>query len=150
MVAKRAWSVWIAGAALAIWPALVSAEPIEQSCRLLDVMANNQADEVETLMTEVAARWPALNRVAAIERLQELLATAPFVDGSVYRTARLGEDLEEHLVVLRLAAGELAGARLLYEWTPTGPALTVFDFKQEFPELITGQLLPQSEPLACP
>lgn len=101
------------------------------------------------MMTEFADRWTDANRIGAIESLTSMVTPEPFAGGAVYRIAKFGEDLEEHLIVLRLATGEVAGMRLLYEWTPDGLKLTTMDFKRRFPDMIATQILMPPEPIDC-
>jgi hypothetical protein len=124
--------------------------PLAQSCRLLDIMGGNRTEAVAPALAELAARWPEENRSAAVAQISRMVAEIAFSGGNVYEIGRLGEDLVEHLVVLRLAAGETAGMRLSYEWTPDGLALTRLDLKLDY---ATGLGLPipaRAEPLACP
>lgn len=127
-----------------------AADPVASTCRFLDVVSGNKVDEVDALMADLGSRWVDSSRAGAIESLTTLLTQSKFAGGNVYRIAQLGEDLEEHLVVLRLERGEVAGARLLYEWTPDGLALTTMEFKRKFSEMIASQFAQQPEPVACP
>lgn len=113
----------------------VVAAPQEDSCTLLDIIGGNKTTEVEVALTEMADRWLTQSRVAVVEQLQQILAPAPFIGGSVYRVAKLGDDLEEHIMLLRLRRGEIVGVRLRYEWTPDGLKLTGFDLKEKIDEL---------------
>lgn len=126
------------------------AAPLEDSCRVLAVIGQNNAAGVEDMMIELADRWTDENRKAATLSLKAMLAPAPFVGGSVYRIAKIGDDLEEHLLVLRLSAGEIAGMRLLYEWTPDGLKLTSLDFKRRYGDIIAAQIMMSPEPIGCP
>lgn len=135
---------------LCLWCQAAQAVPAEDSCRILSVIGQNNAAGVEDLMIDLADRWTEVNRTGAIESLKSMLEPAPFAGGSVYRIARIGEDLEEHLIILRLSAGEVAGMRLLYEWTPEGLKLTSLDFKRRFADMIATQVMMPPEPIACP
>lgn len=127
-----------------------SADAVQTSCRFLEVMSQNRIDEVdETLMT-FADRWVDESRQNATTQLSSLLDSRPFIGGSMYRVARLGEDFEQHVLVLRLEAGETAGMRLTYEWTPDGLALTGIDFKRNLEELTIAPFSTTPEPLSCP
>lgn len=121
--------VGLAGAAPVI------AAPQEDSCALLDIIGSNKTTEVETALTEMADYWLPQSRVAVIEQLQQFLTPAPFIGGSVYRVAKLGDDLEEHVMLLRLRRGEVVGVRLRYEWTSDGLKLTGLDLKDKIDEL---------------
>jgi hypothetical protein len=126
------------------------AAPVEDSCRVLAVIGQNDTAKVEEVMIELADRWTEANRTGAIETLKAMLDPAPFSGGSVYRIAKIGDDLEEHLVVLRLSEGEIAGMRLLYEWTPDGLKLTSLDFKRRYADIISAQIMMPPEPIDCP
>lgn len=139
------WAVWLGMSACA-----VAATPDEQSCRLLAVIGGNKVDEIEAAVTELAGKWTDTNRAGAVTSLKGLMAPAPFAGGSVYRIARLGDDLEEHLIILRLKEGEIAGMRMLYEWSPDGLVLTTMDFKRRYPDIIGTQILATPERIACP
>jgi hypothetical protein len=127
-----------------------AAAPQEQTCQFLKVMGSNSANEIGPMMDALAARWVPESRDGAKDSLEGLIEQYGFNGGTAYRIAVLGEDAEEHLVVLRLTNGEIAGARLLYEWTPDGLQLTTMDFKRKFSEIIATQFLQLPEPLACP
>lgn len=136
--------VVLAGAAPAV------AAPQEDSCALLDIIGGNKATEVEASLTEMADRWLTKSRIAVIEQLQQILTPAPFVGGSVYRVAKLGDDLEEHIMLLRLRPGEIVGVRLRYEWTPDGLKLTGLDLKQKIDELSVLNFGGAPVEIACP
>lgn len=129
---------------------VAAAAPQEQTCQFLKVMGSNSAEEIGPMMDSLAARWVASSRDGAKDSLAGLIEQYGFNGGTAYRIAKLGEDAEEHLVVLRLKNGEIAGARLLYEWTPEGLQLTTMDFKRKFSEMIATQFLQPPEPLPCP
>lgn len=126
------------------------ADPAQDSCHFLAVVGGNQPEGVGPLLGNIAAKWIPESRSRAVATLTDLMSKQRFAGGSVYRIARLGEDLEEHLVLLRLDGGELAGARLLYEWTPDGIRLTTLDFQRKYAEIIARPFLMAPEPIACP
>ena len=122
----------------------------DQSCRLLGVLGGNRTGDIAPALADIAARWPEPNRAAAVERMTGLLGQIAFAGGNVYEIGRLGEDLVEHLVVLRLADGETAGMRLSYEWTPEGLSLTTLDLKLDYMTELGLTIPVRAEPLACP
>ncbi|MEO0567348.1 MAG: hypothetical protein AAF066_06425 [Pseudomonadota bacterium] len=138
-------------ASLAMFPATnVFANAQSISCRLLDVMSQNKVSEVEGAVSEFSNRWLAESREGAIKQLTSLLEPLPFVGGSLHRIAKLGEDFEEHVMLLRLREGEVAAMRLRYEWSPGGPALTGIDFKRKIADLSTVSFIGVPEEITCP
>jgi len=131
-------------------PNIVLANPTDTSCRLLEIIGQNQATEIRNAMNSYAKNWNAPSRNAVISRLENLLAEPVFAGGSVYRVGKLGDDFEEHLLVLRLTKGEVSGARLLYEWTPDGIALTKLEVKGNLAEITENGFLQAPEILECP
>ena len=123
---------------------------VEQSCRLLAVLGGNQAEQVAPTLADLAARWVEENRVGVSQRLSGMLAEVSFAGGNVYQLGRLGDDLVEHLVVLRLEDGETAGLQLVYEWTPDGLALTRLNFKLDYASEPGITRPARLEPEACP
>lgn len=140
----------IAAVLAALPAASASADPLSISCRLLDVMSQNKADEVEGAVSEFAARWLEEAREGAINQLTSLLTPQPFVGGSLHRIAKLGDDFEEHVMLLRLRPGEVAAMRLRYEWTPDGLTLTGIDFKRKIGDLSTVSFVGVPEEITCP
>lgn len=136
--------------ALCAFPDVAQADPIDTSCRLSEIIGQNQATEVHDAMEIFARNWVAPSRVAVISRLEGLLKKPVFAGGSVYRVAKLGEDFEEHLLVLRLRKGEVSGARLLYEWTPDGLALTNLEIKGNLYEITRSGFMQSPEIIECP
>lgn len=124
--------------------------PTQMSCLLGDVLGQNRADDVRQTLTPMTPSWPDENRDAAIEQLEGLLQAPSFAGANVYLVGKLGEDLEAHLLVMRLARGEVAGALLRYEWAPDGFILTGMDFKSDINKLIEINFLQQPELLSCP
>lgn len=130
-------------------PAVAPANPELTSCKMLEVLSQNQIEEVEPTINDFAARWLPESRDGAITQLTELLTTQPFVGGSAHRIAKLGSDLEEHIVLLRLRLGEVAAMRLRYEWTPDGLSLAGMDFKRKVADLTTLSFLSVPEEIVC-
>lgn len=128
------------------------ADPQADSCRFLDVVATNRSEAVPDLIEAIGAAWTATNRAALTEKFTAITKGIPMQGGSVWRVARFGEDLEEHLLLLRLTSGELAGMRLRYEAAVTGaPRLVAIAFEREVPALYKGGALPATaEALSCP
>jgi len=146
-------SVFVAGAVFAalLSGGMANADvALAQSCRLLAIMGGNAVNQVEPTMNELTARWPEQNRAAAVEQISRMLAQISFAGGNVYEIGRLGEDRAEHLVVVRLAAGETAGMRLSYEWTAEGLALTQLDLKLDYIKDLGLQIPARAEPEPCP
>jgi len=126
------------------------ADPQDQSCALLTVLGDNAVLGTEVAIDDLAARWAPQTRAAAQESLGALVAQNLFAGGTAYRLARFGDDLEEHLLLLRLRGGEVAAIRLIYEWAPDGPTLTVLDFKRRYTELPPAPYSATPQPLDCP
>ena len=130
-------------------PGAASADPGQVSCRILAVVGGNQSNEVSGLVDDIAQRWTPKNRDAAKASLTQLVGTLEFVGGAVFRVSQFGEEAEEHLVFLRLAAGEVAGFRVLYQWTPEGMALVTLNFQRTVADLLAQPIAQRPEPLAC-
>lgn len=130
-------------------PTISAANPQDISCRMLDAMSNNRAAELNPMLEEVGSRWVPQSREGASEQLTKLLEAEPFVGGSLFRIAKLGDDFEEHIMLLRLGVGEVAGMRLRYEWTPDGLTLTGIDFKRQIGELSTVSFIGAPEEITC-
>ena len=128
----------------------VSASPIESSCLFLKVLGGNDASSVTAMVDEIASAWPEGNRSEASAALTNVLKELEFAGGSIWQIAKLGEDLEEHLVILRLSKGEVSSARLLYQWSPDGLALAGLDFQRQYPQIISKQFLQTPQPVECP
>ena len=126
-----------------------AAEPAADTCRILDVTGGNKVDEVAPLIVALATRWTPENRARAIETLQALLRDVRFDGGNAYVVARLGEDYEDHVLALRIVGGELAAARLTYEWTPDGMRLTVLNFQRRISALFPVGMPLAAEPIDC-
>ena len=130
-------------------PTVAAANPQAISCRVLDAMANNLGSEIKPILEEIGSRWIPQSRDGAAEQLTKLLETDPFVGGSLFQIAKLGDDFEEHIMLLRLEVGEVAGMRLRYEWTPDGLTLTGIDFKRQIGELSTVSFIGTPKPINC-
>lgn len=130
-------------------PAMAQMSATEMSCRLSSLVAENRSADVGATIRPITPSWTESSRDAAIRQLEEVLRTPTFAGGTVYRIARLGEDLEEHLLVFRLIKGEVAGARVLYEWAPDGPVLTGMDFKSDISLLMQQPFLQEPEIVDC-
>jgi hypothetical protein len=84
----------------------------------------------------LADRWAPKSRENAISTLQSLVRELQFDGGNAYVVAKLGEDYEDHILAIRLQAGEVAAARLTYEWTPDGLRLTAMNFRRRITEML--------------
>ena len=148
---ERILAATIAGvvAAMTSGPALADAA-LEQSCQMLAVLGGNQVEEVAPTLGRLAGRWPEQNITGATEQLTQMLGQIAFAGGNVYELGRLGDDLVEHLIVLRLAEGETAGMQLSYEWTPEGLALTRMDFKLNYTTELGLEIPIGAAPESCP
>lgn len=142
-------SITLFAALFAVLPTFAAANPQEVSCRLFDAMSNNKMVEINPILDDVGSRWLPQSREGAKEQLSTLLESQPFVGGSLHRIAKLGDDFEEHIMLLRLKIGEVAGMRLRYEWTPDGLTLTGIDFKRQIGELSTVSFIGPPETINC-
>lgn len=135
---------------LILVPSTAYANPVEFTCGLLSAIGGNNPDAVAPALEVMTSRWSEENRSTAVNRMETLAAGGVFAGGNVYRIAALGEDLEEHIVILRLKAGEVSGLRLRYEWTPDGSRLVSFEAKRQFNELMAAPAMQPPEPISCP
>lgn len=136
-------------ATLFAFPAYGQPSPSEDSCEILDLIGQNRSGEVREVILPKTDTWSPASREALIVRLEELLLETRFNGGAVYSAGKLGNNFEEHLLILRLAAGEIAGARLSYEWTPSGLSLTNLVFKSDLTELMAQPFLQDPEEIRC-
>lgn len=127
----------------------LKASPNKASCLFLKVLGNNDTASVRSMMEEIAYTWPEANRTEATKTLIKVLSELDFAGGFIWQIAKLGEDIEEHLVILRLAKGEVGGARLLYQWSPDGLALTGIEFERRYAELVSTQVLQTPQAVHC-
>ncbi|MBT8476228.1 MAG: hypothetical protein KJO78_12225 [Alphaproteobacteria bacterium] len=125
------------------------ADPAEDSCRLLSVTSENRAADIEPLLNELASRWAPNSRNNAIETLTSLVRDIQFDGGNAYVVAKLGEDYEDHILAIRMKNGELAAARLTYEWTPDGMQLSVMNFKRRMSEMLPVGMPITGERIDC-
>ncbi len=126
------------------------AAPTEDSCTLLAAVGGNDPEAVTEALNGIASRWTEEGRERAIDQMTAIASGNVFAGGNVYRTLVLGADLEEHLVVLRLRTGEVAGMLLRYEWTSDGLRLVALEAKRQVTELIGTRALTDPDPVPCP
>ena len=88
------------------------------------------------MVNEIAPRFDAAKRQRATETLRTLAEGSPFNGGSAWSVVELGDDLVEHLVLFRLKAGEIAGSRLRYEWSPNGLSLINIEVHRQYADYI--------------
>lgn len=142
-------SLWATALCISAVATHVQAAPLDSSCMVLDVIGGNKTNESSPLVSKLAPHWSAKNRDGLTEQLDKLLANLKFAGGSVYRTAILGDDLEEHLIILRLHQGEVAGMLLRYEWSPAGMKLITMEFERKYADYIDTQMLQKPKKLDC-
>lgn len=126
------------------------ADPVADTCAIAQALGGNARLEINAAIDSIAERWSPENRAAAKSRFGEFAAEGLFAGASAYRMIRFGDDLEEHLVLLRLRGGEVAAVRLIYEWTSEGPRMTVLDFKRRYSELSPAPYPAMPEAISCP
>ncbi|MEM8795286.1 MAG: hypothetical protein AAGE61_06945 [Pseudomonadota bacterium] len=125
------------------------AQPTNQSCAVLSALGSNQKLGVASAIDEAAPHWPTINREKLIETLQALLDSLQFNGGNVYRVAFFEGNLEEHLVLLRLKEGEVAGMRMRYEWAPDGMKLVTLKFERKYDAYARQPFSQTPELLTC-
>lgn len=130
-------------------PAFGQTSPTEVSCEILDLIGQNRSGKVQEVLVAKTASWNPASRDGLVERLEALLLETSFSGGTLYGAGKLGNDFEEHLLLLRLAKGEIAGARLSYEWTPVGLTLTNLEFKSDLHELMAQPFLSAPVAIRC-
>lgn len=125
------------------------AGPTERSCQLLAAIGGNSPAAIEVALRDSVRHWPEANRSKLIERLQKLVGELKFAGGNVYRIAKFGDDIEEHLLVLRLAKGEVAGMRIRYEWGPKEMTMVTVKFERVYENYVKDQFLPSALKIDC-
>ncbi|NNK68125.1 MAG: hypothetical protein HKO95_15475 [Rhodobacteraceae bacterium] len=81
--------------------------------------------------------------------MTSLVRDIQFDGGNAYVVAKLGEDYEDHILAIRMKTGELAAARLTYEWTPDGMQLSVMNFKRRMSEMLPVGMPITGERIDC-
>ena len=127
----------------------VAANPVEHSCHFLEVMGNNRVGDVQSMMGSIAPEFSQDRVSQAVSQFETLLRGSIFDGGSAWLVGKLGDDLEEHLIILRLSEGEVAGARLRYEWSADAPKLASIEFKRQFAEYAAQPFLQALERIDC-
>ncbi|WP_422040137.1 hypothetical protein [Roseibium sp.] len=125
------------------------ATPHDTSCGLLDALGSNNIDAIESSLNDAASSWLPESKAAAAQSLTKLAADVAFNGGTVYQVTELGDDLVEHLVVLRLSKGDVHGMVLRYTWSPEGLSLTGMDYKQKLEDLRLLALSTPAVRLSC-
>ncbi|WP_425091756.1 hypothetical protein [Tropicimonas sp. S265A] len=125
------------------------ADTTDKTCRFLEVIGSNDGASVSAMLDDIAPNFSAERRSSASQSLEALVSSPIFNGGSAWRIAALGNDLEEHLVILRLTEGEVAGGRLRYEWSPDGLALVSLEFQRQYAEYTSAGFLMTPEPITC-
>ena len=126
-----------------------SADPATDTCRLLAAIGGNDPNAVELALKDIGARWPEENVNRAIAQMKTVASGDVFVGGNAYLISKLGDDMEEHLVVLRLKAGEISAMRLRYEWTPDGLKLVNLETKRSITDILRNSYVLQSPQVDC-
>ncbi|GAB4519493.1 MAG: hypothetical protein Kow00133_05270 [Amphiplicatus sp.] len=126
-----------------------AATPLAKSCAMLNVIGADRTDGLAPLFAELGAHWPKKNREDLVDRLTELLGALDFAGGNVYLLNKFSDDLEEHLLLLRLAGGEVAGMRLRYEWTPEGMKLIKVNFERKYEDYVLNAAGGSFQKLSC-
>ncbi|MEM6577134.1 MAG: hypothetical protein AAF678_01460 [Pseudomonadota bacterium] len=125
------------------------ADPTTNTCRFLDVMGSNNVVELADTLAEIAPRFSEDRNEQAAQQLGTVLEASPFIGGSAWRVVKFGEDIEEHLVLIRLKEGEVAGARLRYEWTAQGLSMVNLEVQRKYAEFTALQFTQAPERLDC-
>ena len=127
----------------------LSADPVQDSCMFLNVLGQNDASAVDAMIDGVATRWTPENRETATQQISVLASGNSFAGGNLYVVSKLGDDLEDHLIILRLKTGEVSGVLLRYEWSPDGLTLVNLDIKRRIGELLPTRILGIREAVQC-
>lgn len=131
-------------------PQTVLANPVDQSCQILKVIGDNDAAAVTELVETISDRWSEESRQQAVGQLTNLASAGAFAGGSLYRLSKLGDDLEDHLILLRLRQGGLSAMWLRYEAGPGGMRVGVLDINRRVSQLVPDRALGMLEPVECP
>lgn len=126
-----------------------AANPMKDTCSMLAAIGANNPDAVESALSDIGARWQAANRTSAIQQMRTLASGNTFAGGNAYRISKLGDDVEEHIVLLRLRQGEVSAMRLRYEWTPDGLKLVSLEAKRKVTELTQNRVVIDPPLLDC-
>ena len=130
-------------------PGIAFAAPQEDTCRLLKVLGSNDGDAIPSLLSEIAPAFSAERGAEASNQLKAMLGAPIFRGGSAWLIGSMGDDLEEHLLLLRLRDGEVAGARVRYEWYADGMSIVSLEFHRNFAKYAERPFLQPPEPILC-
>lgn len=125
------------------------ADPETDTCRFLTALAANDAAAIPGLVKEIAPALTQQGGVTAAQQIQTMLQVPIFDGGSAWVIGDMGSELQEHLILLRLREGEVAGARLRYEAFDDGMSLVSLEFHRKFNRYTEKPFLQSPEAIDC-
>jgi hypothetical protein len=129
---------------------VAAAAPVDDACTFTKAIIRDGGEQLSTVVNGIAGHWTDANRTALLGKLDQLKKDLTFESGTVYQTGKLGDDLSDFIVVLRLKGGEVAGVRLSYEWYGSGLKLRTLDFRRPVQDFFPGPILGDLMPFSCP
>lgn len=131
-------------------PAAASAEPLDDSCALVDALARNGAEGGLKQLTMMAQGWKDQDVAKLEPMMAPVLRRFDYAGGTVYEVAGFGDSLQEHFIVMNLKRGGSVYIRVLYEGNGTRPPSFVnIDFQSKYYDIMAKPLAQPPVRLRC-
>lgn len=126
-------------------------DPRDQSCGLINALVNGGAAGVlEYTKSTLAAHWGEEDQNKLVEPMLQQFAIHEFVGGSAFLIADLGDDMQEHLLTLKLDGFGTFYGRIIYEKLGKDSfGMRSIMFEDDFPQVSVRPYLQKPVPLPC-
>ena len=137
-------------AASVMVPAAASADPLEESCALIDALARNGAEGGLKQLTMMAQGWNDQDVAKLGPMMAPVLGRFDYASGTPFEIAAFGDSLQEHFIVMNLKGGGSVYMRVLYEGNGSRPPSFInIDFQSKYYDIMAKPLAQPPVRLRC-
>ncbi len=143
--------IFVAGlvaGALQMQPAK-AAEPLEETCKLVSALTKDGGDGGTKAIVNMASHWPEADQIKLAAIMNPALQKFDYVGGDVYLVADLDDNMQEHLVTMRIKGVSMVYIRLIYQHSNSELRFAHIEFQEKFKKVASYAFAQKPEKLSC-
>ncbi len=115
----------------------------QQSCGLLNSLSSGDLRAQLNGFLKLTSHWTQSSKNNLQNNARSALQNAKIIGGELYLIGDFGQNMQDHMLIIRNAPGGVAYVRLVYEWAPNEPRLEHITFEDHI-AVILRQAIPQA------
>ncbi len=126
-----------------------AAEPLAETCNLIHALSTGGADAGTKALVDMASHWPDDDQIKLAALIAPVLRKFEYQGGVPYLVADLDDNMQEHLVTMRIAGPGMVYLRSIYQHAQAGLGFAHIELQDKYKKIASFAFAQKPEKLSC-